>query len=220
MRVLSHRGWWRSTSEKNTETAFRRSFDARCGTETDVRDMDGVLVISHDPPRSEASPLPFDAFLDIYVDSGAHDRGLPLALNIKADGLASALEDELRRRGVDRHAFVFDMSVPDMRSYVAGGLDVFTRHSELEPAPALYKASRGVWLDAFHDEAWIAPEILEGHLAAGKSVCIVSPELHGREPTDFWRRLRDWIRHRGGGDGLMMCTDLPAEAKEVFGDDD
>ena len=81
MRVLSHRGWWTSTSEKNTESAFRRSFDAQCGTETDVRDMDGVLVISHDPPRSEASPLSFDAFLDIYVDSGAHDRGLPLALN-------------------------------------------------------------------------------------------------------------------------------------------
>lgn len=50
MKILSHRGYWKNSDEKNKENAFRRSFSLGYGTETDVRDCRGDLVISHDMP--------------------------------------------------------------------------------------------------------------------------------------------------------------------------
>ncbi|MDB5448782.1 MAG: hypothetical protein JWQ97_4099, partial [Phenylobacterium sp.] len=50
MRIISHRGYWREPSEKNSRTAFARTLEAGFGTETDVRDLVGQLVVAHDPP--------------------------------------------------------------------------------------------------------------------------------------------------------------------------
>ena len=50
MIIISHRGYWIQPAEKNTEEAFSRSFERGMGTETDVRDHRGELVISHDMP--------------------------------------------------------------------------------------------------------------------------------------------------------------------------
>ncbi len=57
MNVISHRGLWAEAEESNTIAAFQRSFLAGYGTEIDVRDLDGTLVVSHDPPRLGALPL-------------------------------------------------------------------------------------------------------------------------------------------------------------------
>lgn len=70
--------------------------------------------------------------------------------------------------------FVFDMSVPDAVQCVRKGLRAYTRHSEHEPAPALYAESEGVWLDAFTRD-WFTADDVRRHLAAGKRVCVVSP---------------------------------------------
>ena len=51
MIILSHRGYWKSEKERNQEVAFHRSFDLGYGTETDIRDIQGKLVISHDMPQ-------------------------------------------------------------------------------------------------------------------------------------------------------------------------
>ena len=48
MIILSHRGYWKLESEKNKPIAFDRSFSLGFGTETDIRDYRGKLVISHD----------------------------------------------------------------------------------------------------------------------------------------------------------------------------
>lgn len=48
MIVLSHRGYWKNSLEKNKFVAFERSFSMGFGTETDIRDFNGELVISHD----------------------------------------------------------------------------------------------------------------------------------------------------------------------------
>ena len=73
--------------------------------------------------------------------------------------------------------FVFDMSVPDTLSYFKAGLQVFVRISELEPLPIYYKQATGIWLDAFYD-IWYTPEFIRELLTGGKTVCLVSPELH------------------------------------------
>jgi glycerophosphoryl diester phosphodiesterase len=52
--VLSHRGYWLTETEKNSPSAFTRSFAMGFGTETDIRDRNSKLVISHDMPDSQA----------------------------------------------------------------------------------------------------------------------------------------------------------------------
>ena len=64
MKILSHRGYWKAPIEKNTREAFVRSFALGFGTETDIRDYMGELVISHDIPRG--GEINFDAFLVKY----------------------------------------------------------------------------------------------------------------------------------------------------------
>jgi hypothetical protein len=209
MWILSHRGSWKAPPEQNTLAAFERSFRCGFGVETDLRDAAGRLVVSHDPP-SEAAP----SFAPVLRAHRELAPGVPLALNIKADGLQPLLSELLRRYRVPEY-FAFDMAVPDMRGYVAAGLRVFTRHSELEPSPACYGQAAGIWLDAFESD-WFDEGVIVGHQRRGKRVCLVSPELHGRDHRPLWDRLRSMPRvsHRD----LMLCTDHPEAAREFFDD--
>jgi hypothetical protein len=207
MRIISHRGFWRTPDERNTETAFRRAFEAGVGVETDLRDALGRLVISHDPPGGEACT--FRRFLEIYLEYGAASF---LALNIKADGLQTLLSQDMSETGIERY-FLFDMSIPDTLISQRHGLPVFVRQSEVEPQPYLYKAARGVWMDCFYED-WITEQDVVRHLHAGKHVCLVSPELHGRDPAAFWERLSRW--ELTGSDHLMLCTDYPDKAEAAF----
>ena len=205
MKILAHRGWWHHPAEKNTETAFRRAFENGFGVETDTRDQNGVLKIAHDMPVGDGV-MDFDTFLDLYK---AYARAGTIALNIKADGLQAALRAALDKAGVT-DLFCFDMAVPDALGYLRQGFSTYTRHSEIEPVPPFYDRADGVWLDAFFGD-WITPEVVEKHLAAGKKVALVSPELHGRDHSatwDLWRDLR--------GENLAICTDLPHKAAEIW----
>ena len=51
MKIICHRGYWQEPSEKNSDIALRRGFSLGLGTETDIRDLNGELVISHDPAK-------------------------------------------------------------------------------------------------------------------------------------------------------------------------
>lgn len=204
MKILSHRGYWKKTEEKNIKTAFNRSFDSGYGTETDVRDIAGRLVISHDMPLGDE--LDFGEFLNLLKG-----RSLPLALNIKCDGLVTELVKVIRNHDVDDW-FVFDMSVPDMKSYILAGVPVFTRMSEVEPTPVWLEQSVGVWLDSF-DSDWYDNSVIEELIKLKKRVCIVSPELHKRNHLPLWSRLLSLSNNNL----LMLCTDMPGMAAEFFG---
>lgn len=209
MQVISHRGYWKSAAEKNTTTAFARSFALGYGTETDVRDLNGELVISHDMPTQPAMPLQmYLADLQTFNRPGK----LTQALNIKADGLATALAAQMK--DYDQPWFVFDMSVPDMLQHIRAGNPTFARMSEYEPFPTLLQGQiKGIWLDAFTSTAWYSASVIESLLKQGLQVCIVSPELHGRDDqADLWAALRP-INHY---DGLILCTDLPEDASTAL----
>ena len=213
MIILSHRGYWKTPDEKNTRLAFERSFALGFGTETDLRDHNGRLVISHDPP--EGDPLSADAFFQMY--QGYDNPDLPLALNIKADGLQALLLRSLQRWAINNY-FVFDMSVPDALLYVRGGIRAFTRQSEYETAPSFYAETEGVWLDCFEGD-WITAEAIATHRGAGKQVCLVSPDLHKRPHLPFWERLRATLAPADlapGASGVLLCTDYPEEARAFF----
>ena len=96
--------------------------------------------------------------------------------------------------------FAFDMSIPDMRSSKLGN-PVLTRMSEIERDPPIGSAS-GVWLDAF-DNIWYNMDMVSNLLQQTKKVCIVSPELHGRNEVPLWSSLRNL----SAAEGLMICTD-------------
>lgn len=209
MQILSHRGYWKGPAEKNSAVAFRRSFELGFGTETDIRDACGTLVISHDPPASVDAQLSAEQFFELFCE---YDRSLPLALNIKSDGLAAMLLELLRRFEI-RNYFVFDMSVPDALGYLRHGVRAFTRQSELELQPSFYDKAAGVWMDAFYGD-WIDHQAVQSHLSAGKDVCIVSPDLHKRPHEAVWRQYAGMESARAPG--VMLCTDFPEEARRAF----
>jgi hypothetical protein len=202
MDILSHRGYWRSPAEKNGAVAFARSFDLGFGTETDVRDHAGELVIAHDMPTGDE--LKLTDVLDILGE-----RDLPLALNIKADGLGPLIIQTMAGRPQTRW-FTFDMSGPELIRQQRLAMPVFTRRSEYEREAVLYDQAQGVWLDAF-EGLWFTAKDIAAMLDDGKRVCVVSPELHGRDPQPLWSILR------GAGlydSAIMVCTDIP-EALEA-----
>ena len=208
MELLAHRGVWTTRDERNAPHAIEAAFRRGWGVETDLRDLAGRIAISHDGPLADHT-----YFLDDLLTTWrAHGGAGTLALNIKADGLQAAVADMLRPGEADR-CFVFDASVPDERLWLRAGIvPTFVRHSELEPAPEAsphYRLAAGVWLDAFEGEWWDAG-VVRAHLANGLRVAIVSPELHGRPHEATWRRLADGgLWHEPG---VLLCTDLPAEA--------
>jgi hypothetical protein len=205
--IISHRGWWTTRDERNAPVAFERSFAADFGTETDVRDDRGRLVIAHDPPAGGEPTL--DDVLALHRRHGAPG---PLALNVKADGLQDLLAAAVAAHDVPDW-FAFDMAVPDAVGYAARGLPFFTRHSEHEPHPALYEPATGVWIDCFERD-WLDEPGLRAHLDAGKRACLVSPELHGRDPEPAWRAWAGWDALRSPG--AIVCTDRPDALAEVL----
>ena len=210
MIILSHRGYWLSEHEKNCQVAFERSFSLGFGIETDVRDFDGQLVISHDIAKRDAMPL--ETFFTLYLKYRSRPT---LALNIKADGLQEELKRQITAFGIDNY-FVFDMAVPDGVGYLRRGMPAYTRHSEYEPIPPYYTLASGVWLDEF-DSHWLSYEVIKDHIEAEKKVCIVSPELHNRSYDMEWAHYKE-IEQRLGRDRLMLCTDLPEKAEDFFND--
>lgn len=206
MQLLAHRGIWKHPEQKNTQQALSDSFDIGVGVETDVRDCDGVLVISHDPPRGSCSLL-LDDLLQIYV---SYPTRPILALNIKADGLQEPLRASLQRYGVDNY-FAFDMSVPDTLGYQQLQMPFAARISEYESDSLLSQSAAWIWLDAFHGE-WFDNSLIESFLERGKRVAVVSPELHRRPHLPLWQSLKS-LRNQTH---LYLCTDLVVEAREFF----
>jgi hypothetical protein len=188
--------------------SFENSFALGFGTETDVRDCNGELVISHDMPNSKSMNL--NEFFKIY---NKYEKKFTLAINIKSDGLQDQLMMCLNSYQIENY-FLFDMAVPDALIYIRKGAPTFTRQSEYETKPAYYELSSGVWLDEFNGH-WINEETIYRHLEKGKKICIVSPELHQRTYKEEWLHYRE-IEKKIGRGKLTLCTDLPLEAMEFF----
>lgn len=205
--IIAHRGYWLSFSEKNTPIAFRRALENGFGIETDFRDLNGELVISHDIPT--AGVMKASEFIEIYR---AHPVSASIALNIKSDGLHDLI-NEFIAQAEFKSAFVFDMAVPDMRAYLKNNTPIFTRLSEHEQQPSFLDSCQGVWLDAFESE-WYGTVVIATLLKQEKKLTLVSPELHGREHLALWELIKANNFHRN--DLVSICTDFPMQAKDYF----
>jgi len=209
MKILSHRGFWYEEIEKNSLGAFRNSFKNSFGIETDLRDYNGDLVISHNIPNKDCEKV--DSFFELY-NSFDNKDSFSLALNIKSDGLQKILSEKLVKYDIKNY-FVFDMSIPDTLGYIEKKINFFIRQSEIEKELPFYEKADGVWIDCFYND-WVTENLIQGHLKNNKKVCLVSPELHKRDHLEFWDSLRkmDLIFN----DKVFICTDFPKDAKEYF----
>lgn len=209
--ILAHRGWWDQHEERNTTAALERALEAGFGIETDVRDRQGVLVISHDVPDADSRLLE-----DLLQTYSARGWSGVLGLNIKSDGLAAMLRPLLDRYDVSRY-FTFDMSVPDTLGYIAIQAKPFTRWSEYERGSSLDDRADGVWMDSFGEDFVCVADIRRA-AASGKRVAIVSPELHGRPHLEAWTTWRKSGIRTISGEPIMLCTDFPDKAAAFFND--
>ena len=207
MKILAHRGYWNSEKPGNSPAAIKDALEHGYGFESDLRDYQGKLVISHNIAE-ETSQDAAEVFQWLHEKQDQ----FCFAINIKADGLKELIKKQLIENHIKNY-FLFDMSVPQMVEFQEMGLTYFTRQSEVEPTPVMCEAAAGVWIDGFWGNDWITEDLLRDHISAKKKVCLVSPELHGRDHLVFWERL---LPFQVEWDQVMLCTDIPDEAAIFF----
>ena len=210
MQILAHRGCWKSDEEKNSLTSLFRSLDQGYGVETDIRDLNGELVISHNPPNFSTA-IPLEKLLEHYSNGGFSST---LALNIKSDGLQNRLIQALNRYDINNY-FAFDMSIPDTISYLDLGITTFIRCSELEDYPGLVSRAQGIWMDELL-EPWIKPDLIVKQTKHANLVCIVSSELHCRDNELQWTQIKRAFNLGCPSSQLLLCTDFPERAERFF----
>lgn len=207
MKIIAHRGFWKIEDEKNKKGAFIRAFDFGIGTETDLRDYAGKILISHDMPKGDEITL--EDLLNIM-----NGRNLLLALNIKADGLADEIKNILSKYNHTNY-FTFDMSIPDMVYQIKKEVKIFTGLSDIVKNPILPEKAEGIWLDSFYSD-WYEEDIIEAILEENKKVCIVSSDLHKRDNLKQWATIKKCKYLES--DNLILCTDKVEEAFKYFFD--
>ena len=142
------------------------------GIEVDIRSQGNKLITHHDPFMQGTS---FEQWIAEYQHG-------TLILNVKEEGLEARLIDLLQAHNIDDYFFL-DQSFPFLVKWsMAGEHRCAVRVSEYESiATALKLAGKidWVWVDCFsrfpldfHDTQRLKD--------AGFRLCLVSPELHGR----------------------------------------
>ena len=205
MRVVAHRGVWESHDEQNSLAALIRANDLGFGIETDVWALDGGLVISHEPPKSNWEHFHFKELI-----SSVNQPAGPLCINVKSDGSAALLKcyEPLLSNW---EWYAFDMSMPETMRFQEFSLPFLQRLSEIEYSNPMIQ-SAGAWLDCFHGQ--LNEKAVHELVESDSPVFVVSPELHGHSYGEFWEelsRVRSALRAP-----LAICTDFPIEAKAFF----
>lgn len=204
MKIIAHRGFWKSPEEKNTMVALKRAIDCGYGFETDFRDCALKILISHNPPVG--NEITAEDVFKMYYESGSK---APLALDIKADGLQDMMVALLNKYNITNY-FMVDMSVCDTVVYVEKGINIASRSSEFEPTLSFYDNSQIIWVDYFDGRTDIVEE-LNKYIFDGKIPCVVSPELHGLSYESMWNILKENIEGE-----YYLCTDYPDKAEKYF----
>ena len=157
------------------------------------------LVVHHDPCREG---LDFNEWLAAF-------RHAFIIFNIKEEGIEREVRDRAVAAGIERF-FMLDLSFPALIKMARlGERRLAVRVSEYEPiqqALLLAEMVDWVWLDVFFG---FPISRAEAHAlrAAGLKLCLVSPELHGREVEEIAE-----MQNRMARDGLAMdavCTKRP-----------
>lgn len=154
-----------------------------CGVELDLRDCGNDLILQHDPFTGGEN---FEDYLRIY------DHGT-MILNIKSERIEHRVLDLIHKYDIDDYFFL-DSTIPMINLLSNDGeRNIAVRFSEIEPIEsviALKDKVRWVWVDCFTGLP-ISKENYYILRDQGLKLCLVSPELQGRE-HDI-ERYRDYL---------------------------
>jgi hypothetical protein len=180
MIIVSHR---RNTVEQLRDTA------QELGVEVDIRSRGERLIIHHDPFVDGDD---FEAWLAAY-------RHRLLILNVKEEGLEDRLIGLMRSHRIDDYFFL-DQSFPFLVRTARGGESrCAVRVSEFESidtAMALAGKVRWIWVDCFSRFPLGGADAAKLQ-DAGFKLCLVSPELQGRDAVAEIPALRELLRREG-----------------------
>lgn len=165
MKLIAHR--------RNT-IADIQATNTKYGVEVDIRTHEHKLIIHHDPFTSGEI---FEDWLEFYQHG-------TLILNVKEEGLERELISIMSKKGIVDYFFL-DQSFPFLVKWSRiGERRCAVRVSEYESiqtALALAGKVDWIWVDCFskfplnEEDAKILKQ-------AGFKLCLVSPELQGRDP--------------------------------------
>lgn len=166
MKLISHRV--NSISKLlNTETKY--------GVEVDIRSNKNDLIIHHDPFSDGEN---FEEWLKVYN----HDT---LILNVKEEGLESSLLDLMGKYGI-KDFFFLDQSFPFLVKWARNGESRcavrFSEYESIDTAITLSNQVDWIWIDCFTNFP-LTNSIYLSLKDLGFKLCLVSPELQGRDPV-------------------------------------
>jgi len=166
------------------------------GIEVDLRDYGDRLVLQHDPFIGGED---FEPFL-------AHYRHALIILNIKSERIEHRVLELLEKHAIEQYFFL-DSSFPMIVKLSESNSRFAVRFSEyekLDTVLAMKNRAGWVWVDCF-TKLPLDSESYKLLKQNGFKLCLVSPELQGRE-TDI-QKYRELLASQG----ILMdaiCTKL------------
>lgn len=184
---------------RNTAEELRAT-PTEYGIELDLRSHGDRLIVHHD---AFVDGEDFERWLDDY-------RHRLLILNVKEEGLEQRLIALMRERGIEDWFFL-DQSFPFLiRTARAGESRCAVRVSEFESidtALTLAGQVRWIWVDCFTRFPLDRAQA-DRLRAAGFALCLVSPELQGRDAATEIPALRALLAREGIA-ADAVCTKEP-----------
>lgn len=179
MKLISHR--------RNTVSELLAT-ESKYGIEVDVRSEGDRLIIHHDPF------VPGESF-DEWINAYQHGT---LILNVKEEGLESRLIASMQSKGINDYFFL-DQSFPFLVKWSqACEHRCAVRVSEFEPIEtALNLAGMvdWVWVDCF-TRFPLSEKDARRLKDVGFKLCLVSPELQGRDANAEIPQLASLLKER------------------------
>ncbi len=179
MKLISHR--------RNTVSELLAT-DSKYGIEVDIRSEGDRLIIHHDPCVAGES---FDEWIDEYQHG-------TLILNVKEEGLEARLIALMQSKGITDYFFL-DQSFPFLVKWSkAGEHRCAVRVSEfesIETALTLAGKVDWVWVDCFTHFP-LSEQDARRLKDAGFKLCLVSPELQGRDANVEIPQLASLLKER------------------------
>lgn len=162
--------------------------DPKYGVEVDIRSEGGWLIIHHDP---FVAGEPFDEWIRAY-------RHGTLILNVKEEGLEARLISLMQSTGIADYFFL-DQSFPFLVKWSkAGERRCAVRVSEfesIETALTFVGKVDWVWVDCF-TRFPLSEQDASRLKHAEFKLCLVSPELQGRDPDIEIPQLASLLKER------------------------
>ena len=156
---------------------YLQSVPKEFGVEVDIRSFKNKVIISHEPLLNGVE---FEEWISFYE----HDF---LILNVKEEGLEKYLLDILKKYNI-KNFFFLDQSFPFLlKTIKSGEKRCAIRISEFESIDSAYNLAgkiEWVWIDYFNKFPLSKNDFI-GLKKLGYKICIVSPEIQGKETCEI-----------------------------------